>query len=195
MAEDDGFLSRWARRKAQARTGEPEPLPPVPAPAALAPNVPVPTQAAETAETPEQPPAPPPPTLQEAQALTPEADFRRFVAPEVGPDVRNAALKKLWADPHYNVMDGLDIYIDDYGKPDPLPASMLRQMTQSAFLNLFADEAPSPSDVPATPAAEPPSAATATPDDEDPALRLQPHDEPGPPGVGPGPGEDPGRER
>jgi hypothetical protein len=33
--------------------------------------------------------------------------------------VRNAALKKLFTDPHFNVMDGLDVYIDDYGKPDP----------------------------------------------------------------------------
>ena len=31
-------------------------------------------------------------------------------------------------------------YIDDYGRPDPLPAGMLRKMTQSAFLNLFADD-------------------------------------------------------
>ena len=30
-------------------------------------------------------------------------------------------MKKLFSDPHFNVMDGLDTYIDDYGKPDPLP--------------------------------------------------------------------------
>ena len=30
-------------------------------------------------------------------------------------------MKKLFADPHYNVMDGLDVYIDDYSKPDPIP--------------------------------------------------------------------------
>ena len=28
-------------------------------------------------------------------------------------------------------MDGLDTYIDDYGKPDPIPMPMLRQMNQS----------------------------------------------------------------
>ena len=78
--------------------------------------------------------------LEEAQALTPASDFRRFVAPDVTPQVRNAALKRLFTDPQFNVMDGLDIYIDDYGRPDPLPAGMLRKMTQSAFLNLFADD-------------------------------------------------------
>ena len=41
-------------------------------------------------------------------------------------------MKKLFADPHFNVMDGLDTYIDDYGKPDPIPQSMLRQLDQSA---------------------------------------------------------------
>ncbi len=54
--------------------------------------------------------------------------------------VRNAALKKLFSDPHFNVMDGLDTYIDDYGKPDPLPLTMLRRMRQSAALGLFEDD-------------------------------------------------------
>ena len=49
-------------------------------------------------------------------------------------------MKKLFSDPHFNVMDGLDTYIDDYGKPDPIPPSMLRQMVQSKFLGLFDDE-------------------------------------------------------
>ena len=46
-------------------------------------------------------------------------------------------MKKLFSDPHFNVMDGLDTYIDDYGKPDPIPPEMLRRMTQSALLGLF----------------------------------------------------------
>ena len=55
-------------------------------------------------------------------------------------DVRNAAMKKLFADPQFNVMDGLDIYIDDYSKSDPIPEAMLRAMTSSKFLKLFDDE-------------------------------------------------------
>jgi hypothetical protein len=31
----------------------------------------------------------------------------------------------------------LDIYIDDYSKPDPLPPGMLERMVQSDMLNLF----------------------------------------------------------
>ena len=58
----------------------------------------------------------------------------------VEPGVRNAAMKKLFSDPHFNVMDRLDIYIDDYSQPDPLPLSMLRQMASAKFLNLFDDD-------------------------------------------------------
>jgi hypothetical protein len=49
-------------------------------------------------------------------------------------------MKKLFADPHFNVMDGLDIYIDDYSKSDPIPEAMLRAMTSSKFLKLFDEE-------------------------------------------------------
>jgi hypothetical protein len=37
-------------------------------------------------------------------------------------------------------MDRLDIYIDDYSQPDPIPESMLRQMVSAKFLNLFKAE-------------------------------------------------------
>jgi hypothetical protein len=54
--------------------------------------------------------------------------------------VKNAALKKLWADPRFNVQDGLDVYIGDYNKPDPLPESMLRKLASAEFLGLFREE-------------------------------------------------------
>jgi hypothetical protein len=88
-------------------------------------------------------------TLQDAQALTPHSDYKPFMAHQVQPEVRNAAMKKLFADPHYNIMDGLDTYIDDYTKSDPIPESMLRQMVGAQFLKLFDDEAT----VPAVPTA------------------------------------------
>ena len=200
MAEtepEDGFLTRWSRRKASVRQGQPVPVaPPLPAPppAAAAPAAaPQPIEAAaEAVPAPLEPAAPPPPTLEDVEQLTPASDFSRFVTPQVAPDVRNAALKKLFTDPHFNVMDGLDTYIEDFGKPDPLPAGMLRKMMQSQLLNLFADDKP---------AAGPTAAASAqplapeTPADEDPALRLQPHDAAGPPGPEPGVVEDAGGQR
>ena len=144
--EDDGFVQRWARRKARVQSGRPEPQPspapvreaPPPAepalgavPPALAPSaVPVPTPASVEEPVPR-------PTMQDVAGLTRSSDYSRFVGAGVDADVSNAAMKKLFTDPRFNVMDGLDTYIDDYGKPDPIPDSMLRQMNQAKFLRLF----------------------------------------------------------
>lgn len=145
----DGFLGRWSQRKRDVREGkplqEPAPAPVLLEPAAAPGSGPqaVNAQAAPVPATSAPAPAaaePPPPTLADAQALTADSDFKPFVARGVAPEVRNAAMKKLFADPHYNVMDGLDIYIGDYSIPDPLPASMLRQMASAQFLGFFDDE-------------------------------------------------------
>jgi hypothetical protein len=146
VADDEprGFLGRWSRRKADVLQGKPlaEPAPPVPAPAAAVSPVapsgaihPVPEPAPEAVSVPEKVLS-----LDDVKLLTKDSDFKPFMAGNVGPAVRNAAMKKLFADPHFNIMDGLDIYIDDYSKPDPIPEAMLRQMNGSKFLNLFADE-------------------------------------------------------
>jgi hypothetical protein len=186
--ESDGFLSRWSRRKVQVRQGvaatEPAPVvrPPVrpPEPAVQARVEP---SAPEPAAEPTRAPAPAAPTLADVAELTPASDYTRFVAGDVDPAVKNAALKKLFTDPQFNVMDGLDTYIDDYGKPDPLPEGMLRKMAQAKFLGLFSDESTDEDDDAAKPA--PLSAPTESNEDTD--LRLQPHDAAGRPGAEPGP--------
>ncbi|WP_194715727.1 DUF3306 domain-containing protein [Noviherbaspirillum soli] len=113
MSADD-FFSRWSRRKQASVDESRQDASPV---TPEAPSVPVaPAEAL------------PPPTLEDVAALTHEADFRRFVAPGVDETVRRTAMKKLFTDPHFNVMDGLDIYIDDYNKFEPLPAAMLAML-------------------------------------------------------------------
>ena len=146
---DSNFLSRWSRRKAEVRQGTAVPEPAAPAPA-VAEARPVPAtpslpaadalRAAPASPAPPAVPAVPPPTLADVDALTTQSDYTRFVSRDVAPEVKQAALKKLFTDPHFNVMDGLDTYIDDYGKPDPLPAGMLRKMMQSQLLGLFDHE-------------------------------------------------------
>ena len=69
--------------------------------------------------------------LDDVERLTPDADFSPFVDRMVQPEVRNAAMKKLFSDPHFNVMDGLDVYIDDYNKTEPMPRQWLRQLVQA----------------------------------------------------------------
>jgi hypothetical protein len=131
MTEADSFFNRWSRRKADVRDGKSvqaeAPAVALPAATAVAPQEPLPAPAAE----------PPPPTLDDAQALTPQSDFKPFVAQNVSPEVKNTALKKLFADPHFNVMDGMDTYIDDYSKGEPIPEAMLRSMVGSQLLGLF----------------------------------------------------------
>lgn len=145
--ERGGFLGRWARRKSDALQGKPleEPAPVAPggnAGAIAAP--PDGTQSAPAAAPPSGPDAPVPAekelSLNDVRLLTKDSDFKPFMAEGVGPEVRNAAMKKLFADPHFNVMDGLDTYIDDYSVSEPIPESMLRQMASAKFLKLFDDE-------------------------------------------------------
>ncbi len=128
-SDDDNFLARWSKRKHAVRRGEtpPEPV----------------RSEAQAADPP--PPAPPvadaPPELPPVESLKGlGSDYKDFLRPEVDPATRSAALKKLFGDPHFNQMDGLDTYIDDYTKEDPIPATMLRALNQARSLGLFDDE-------------------------------------------------------
>ena len=203
----DGFLGRWAKRKEAVRKGEEVPKEPVKVVVAAPLPSPQPSPASgrgsggkEEVVVAKQPP---PPTLADTESLTPASDFTRFVRPDVAPEVKNAAMKKLFADPHFNVMDRLDTYIDDYSKPDPMPPEMLRQLASAKFLKLFDDEEkeeakdpgiregsddPAPDSVAqsSTPAG-PQCAVPPAPDHADPDLRLQQDHAPGPkvPGQGP----------
>ena len=195
MAEDaGGFLSRWARRKAAARDGAVAPVAPVdpaePA-ASVVPVAAVVEPGRVVAPFKEAAAVEPPPTLADVALLTRESDYSRFVGAGVGEDVKRAALKKLFTDPRFNVMDGLDTYIDDYGKPDPIPMSMLRQMNQSKVLRLFDDDEEEEEED-ATKQASAPAETSPTeakqPSDDQPDLRLQQDDVAGRPGPDPGAG-------
>ena len=193
--EDNNFLSRWSKRKVQVRQGV-QPTEPAATPAAVLDHHPAaPAVLASVANEADaaQPTAEPLPTLADVAELSRDSNYARFLRPEVQPDVKNAALSKLFTDPHFNVMDGLDVYIDDYGKPDPLPASMLRQMLQAQVLGLFddEDEKAKTADTAALPAtASPPS--TRAPADENTDLQLQPVDVAGCTSLEPSAVKDPG---
>jgi hypothetical protein len=207
MADDKApFLARWSQRKVRSRelpTKEAPATPPMAAAvgtagvdAAAISNVPA---APAEPKAPTGIPAPPPPTLEDVGRLTRDSDFSSFVTRNVEPDVRNAALKKLFTDPQFNVMDGLDTYIDDYGRPDPLPRSMLRQMAQAATLGLFDDENDGSGNHDAGDDQEPDqddtAPAKAALNNEDPDLQLQSDDAAGRPRTEPGAGEDPAGQR
>jgi Protein of unknown function (DUF3306) len=109
MAEPEGFIARWSRRKnaARRRPGSP----PSPAPAE-----PPPTPAAPQAEA---------AALPAIESLTAESDFSLFMQPGVPDDLRNAALQKLWrSDPVYANLDGLLEYGEDYAAAFASPAAV-----------------------------------------------------------------------
>lgn len=66
--------------------------------------------------------------------LTPDSDFGQFLRQEISEEVRRKAMKTLFADPHFNVMDGLDIYIDDYSISEPIPEAMLATLNHARGL-------------------------------------------------------------
>lgn len=141
------FFSRWSKRKQAVAKGLPaEEAVPLDA-RPLTPPTPANAVAEPTASSAESRPAEPLPTLDDLKDLTPSSDFQPFMRPGVAADVRNAAVKKLFTDPHFNVMDGLDIYIGDYNTPDPMPAGMLQKMVGAQMLGLWdkpANEATQP---------------------------------------------------
>ncbi len=165
----DGFMGRWSQRKTAARQGavleqQTGPAttqqPPLTNQEPVDPSQPVTGASSAAVDSATQPePAAPLPTLQDVADLTADSDFSPFVARAVSPQVRNAAMKKLFADPHFNVMDGLDTYIEDYSVPDPLPLAMLRKMASAKFMQLLDD----PADAPGTDSNDSPAPADAVP--------------------------------
>ena len=135
----DGLFSRWAKRKQDVAAANEKVI-------AAAPDS-VPTASVTTTNNVGKDAAAKPAMngaadgeaqpLPSIESLTADSDFTPFMAKDVAPDTRNQAMKKLFTDPHYNVMDGLDIYINDYGKPDSLPEGWLQLMNQSKTLHLF----------------------------------------------------------
>jgi len=48
--------------------------------------------------------------------------------------LRRRALRTLFRDPRFNVMDGLDVYIDDYSKFEVLDPEIVKQLVQSRYI-------------------------------------------------------------
>ena len=136
---NETFLGRWSRRKRvepAQREVEDAKVAATAAEARAAEALVVARADAAAAAGPDQTKEPPA-DLPAIESLTPESDYTRFMQPDVPRASRNAAMKKLFTDPHFNVMDGLDTYIADYSIEDPIPESMLRELAQSKMLGLF----------------------------------------------------------
>jgi hypothetical protein len=117
-AEEGGFLSRWARRKAEARETPAEPEP---------------GTAAEVPEEEDFDPAALPPV----DSLTAESDFSLFLKKSVPASLRAAALRKLWlVEPSVVNYQPLVEYNWDFTAPgygDLLPTDDVAKMLRTVF--------------------------------------------------------------
>jgi hypothetical protein len=137
MTEDkEAFLERWSRRKLEQ--AEEKPAPPV---------------ANDEANE-------PPVVLPPVESLTPESDFVPFMNAKVDGETRRAALKKLFADAHYNVPDPFEAYSEDWTVGEPIPMEMLKTLNHAQKLLL--DEPEKTAEAAAAAAAP----ATPTPEEE-----------------------------
>jgi hypothetical protein len=124
----EAFLSRWSRLKKTGGEAEVAPAPIV---------VPIETEktplpAAQNAPISEEIS----PDLPSIESLTSESDFAAFMQPKVPDALKRQALKKLFAQPQFNVMDGLDVYVDDYSVSVPIPDDWYKDIPSwQAMLN------------------------------------------------------------
>ena len=110
MAED--FLRRWSRLKHEHERAEIE----------------KPVEKKDSPPPVEAKPLPP------VEKLTPDADFKPFMQPKVEDNLRRAALKKLFSDPHFNIPDPFEPYSRDFNIADPIPPEMLATLNQAKVL-------------------------------------------------------------
>ena len=111
----EAFLSRWSKRKRKARTAPPADKPlPAPEPPGAADGSVQAAAGPTTAELPAQPTA----ELPAIDSLGSESDYSGFLNPAVASDLRQEALRRLWAsDPTLMAPETLDLHMGDYSTP------------------------------------------------------------------------------
>ena len=108
MPFEEGFLTRWSRRKVEHRSDS------GPADSALSRNPEPETNSAPASA------VEPAPDL-DCAALDLSSDFSRFVRDGISNAVQTTALRRLWVtSPLFSASDGLDVYRGDYARASPL---------------------------------------------------------------------------
>jgi len=144
--DKEDFLSRWSRLKEAARV-EHKPAEPNPPAAPAQPAVANPTASSEA--------QPPLPSIESLKGLA--SDYAGFLKPGVSEDLKRAALKKLFRDPHFEAFERFEAYCEDYTKGEPIPAAMLKTLEHARGLLFDEEKKDTPKETPAgadKPAAE-----------------------------------------
>lgn len=141
----EAFLARWSRRKREQvkqEPAKPEVPPAAPPPAVAKPAAPLPA----------------------IESLRPDSDFKPFMAGDVTPEARRAALKRLFVDAHFNAPDPFEPYSLDLTVAESIPEEMLKNLDHAKRLLIGepekAAEAQSPAPASAQPQARPPELNT-----------------------------------
>jgi hypothetical protein len=114
---EEGFLSRWSRRKRAIEAGRPVTEPQAEATPEVPPPAPLPA--------PEEPPFDIT-TLPTIDSLTAASDFTAFLRKEVPAALQRAALRRAWSlDPAIRDFVGPADYAWDYNAPDGVPGASL----------------------------------------------------------------------
>ena len=102
----EAFLSRWSRLKREAPAKE---------------------RALEEKKALDALPAP---ALPPVETLTPESDFRDFMHPKVDDALRRVALRKMFADPHFQLPDLFEPFSGDWTVAEPITPELLATLNQ-----------------------------------------------------------------
>ena len=170
---DEGFLRRWSRRKAEARSA--------PIEDASVPTETPPASREQPAEPEKEASAPiDPKDLPDIESLDANSDFTVFMRPGVPEHLRALALRKLWrSDPIFSKLDGLVEYGEDYTiKSWPKGAIQTAYRVGRGFLEQIGDAAERPDQPPPAESAEPASLAAA-PAEEPAPENMDPNTKPG----------------
>lgn len=113
LDQQEGFLGRWSRRKAEALQSE-----------ELAQEMESveeqPLQAVEEAPIEEVAPPPSDEDMPPLETLNEDSDYSGFLSPNVSEELRKRALRKLFSSAVFNEVDGLDDYDEDFTSFEPL---------------------------------------------------------------------------
>jgi hypothetical protein len=136
-SKQEAFLDRWSRRKQEQAQEQATPPPAAPAQAGAVP-----------------PAAPLPPV----ESLKPDSDFTPFMASNVMPETRRAALKRLFTGGEFNAPDPFEPYSIDFNLAETMPEEMAKTLNHAKRV-LF-DDKPKPAETQAqaeAPTESPPS--------------------------------------
>ena len=121
----ENFLSRWSRRKHQARSS-------IDDTADKAHEVVVPSESSSAADVAPLEPATQTPItdadLPSLETLNEDSDYSGFLSPGVSDALRQRALRKLFASSKFQYRDGLDDYDDDYRNFESLSGTITADM-------------------------------------------------------------------